>query len=141
MALFRYEALDEKGKQMSGIVDAESLLEAKQKLIRRQILITKVVGVKKNRAGCSLKKSEVLMLTKELARLLEAGLPLFEGLSILEEKYRGLKAHELLLDLCDKIRSGEPFRSTCSPSGLFRYALLQHDRKCRARRQSDTGSS
>jgi general secretion pathway protein F len=109
MALFRYEALDEKGKKISGIIDAESVLEAKQKLIRRQILVTIVEEALKDRAGCSLKKREVLMLTRELARLLEAGLPLFEALSILEEKYRGMKAHELLLDLCDKIRSGQPF--------------------------------
>ena len=109
MALFRYEALDEKGKMVSAIVDADSLLEAKQKLIRRQILVTKVTQIKKNKSGCSLKKSEVLSLTRELARLLEAGLPLFEALSVLEEKYRNLKAHELLLDLCDKIRAGQPF--------------------------------
>ncbi len=47
MALFRYEALDEKGKMVSAIVDADSLLEAKQKLIRRQILVTKVTQIKK----------------------------------------------------------------------------------------------
>jgi len=109
MALFRYEALNEKGRKANGIIDAESLLEAKQKLIRRQILVTKVEAAPKSQSGCRLKKSEILMLTRELARLLDAGLPLFEALSVLEEKYRNANAHELLLDLCDKIRAGQPF--------------------------------
>ena len=49
------------------------------------------------------------MLTRELSRLLEAGLPLYESLSVLEEKYRAQTAHELLLDLSDQIRAGQPF--------------------------------
>jgi general secretion pathway protein F/type IV pilus assembly protein PilC len=108
MALFKYTALNEKGRKIGGFIDAESLLEAKQKLIRRQILVTQVKEAVKKKSGCALKKSEILMLTRELARLLEAGLPLFEALSVLEEKYRDQKAHELLLDLCDKIRTGQP---------------------------------
>lgn len=109
MAIFRYSALTEKGKTVAGIVDAESLAEAKQKLIRRQILVIQVEMIEKKNSGCRLKKGDVLMLTRECARLLDAGLPLFESLSVLEEKYRDHPAHELLLDLCDKIRSGQPF--------------------------------
>lgn len=109
MAIFRYAALNEKGRKTTGIIDAESLLEAKQKLIRRQILVIDVAAVEKKKTGSRLKKPEILLLTRELARLLEAGLPLFESLSVLEEKYRGHNAHALLLDLCDKIRSGLAF--------------------------------
>jgi general secretion pathway protein F len=109
MGLFRYSALNEKGRKTVGTIDAESLLDAKQKLIRRQILVTDVAPPVKKTSRCALKKSEILMLTRELARLLEAGLPLFEGLSVLEEKYRTHKAHELLLDLCDQIRAGQLF--------------------------------
>ncbi|MBF8262993.1 MAG: hypothetical protein HW387_658 [Parachlamydiales bacterium] len=109
MALFRYTALSDKGRRATGIIDAESLLDAKQKLIRRQILVTDVAALEKKKTGSHLNKGEVLQLTRELARLLEAGLPLFEALSVLEEKYRDHRAHELLLDLCDQIRSGQPF--------------------------------
>ena len=109
MALFRYAALNEKGRKVKGMIDADSLLEAKQKLIRRQILVTDVQEIEKQKRGVRLKRSDVLMLTRELARLLEAGLPLYESLSVLEEKYRNHAAHELLLDLCDQIRAGQPF--------------------------------
>lgn len=114
MALFRYVALDEKGKKIKGMLDAESLLDAKQKLIRRQILVTEVSPVEKKQQGCKIAKSDVLMLTQELARLLSAGLPLYESLSVLEEKYRSHRAHELLLDLCDQIREGRSFSEALS---------------------------
>jgi general secretion pathway protein F len=108
MALFQYEAINGKGRKINGIIDAESLNEAKQKLLRRQILAIKVEA-DSHQSRFRLKKSDLLMLTKELARLLDAGLPLYESLSVLEEKYRGHPAHNLILSLCDEIRSGQPF--------------------------------
>jgi len=108
MALFEYQALNEKGKKVSGTVDADNLQEAKFKLIRRQIAAIKLEALSEKKRHLSLSKSEVLHLTREISRLLQAGLPLFEALSALEEKYQGQKPHKLLLDLCDKVRSGYP---------------------------------
>jgi general secretion pathway protein F len=114
MPLFSYEALSEKGKKITGTIDADTLQEAKLKLIRRQIvaLSIDVLSEKENKAALSSK--ETLSLTRELARLLQAGLPLFEALSALEEKYSGQKPHKLLLDCCEKIRSGLPFSTALS---------------------------
>ena len=109
MALFRYLALNDKGRKTQGIIDAESIIDAKQKLVRRQVLVTKVFPIEQRGSRSHLKKKEVLMLTRELSRLLQAGLPLYESLTILEEKYQNQPPHELLLDLCDQIRSGQPF--------------------------------
>src|SRR5690606_4843237 len=109
MGLFRYKALDERGKNMKGMIDAESLQEAKQKLVRRQILVIEVFPLEEKKEKNSFPRSELLSLTRELSRLLEAGLPLYESLTSLEEKYRKARMHELLLDLSDQIRSGRPF--------------------------------
>lgn len=109
MPLFRYKALDEWGKNSHGMVDAETLQEAKQKLVQRQILVTEVFAVERKWESGKLKAEQILSLTRESARLLEAGLPLYETLFSLEEKYRGSAVHELLLDLCDQIRAGCPF--------------------------------
>ncbi len=108
MALFEYKALTEKGKKITGTIDADNLHEAKLKLIRRQIVAIQLESLSEKKKRSVLSKSEVLYLTQEISRLLQAGLPLYETLSALEEKYRGQKPHNLLLDLCDKIRSGYP---------------------------------
>jgi general secretion pathway protein F len=109
MPLFSYEALSEKGKKVQGTIDADTLQEAKLKLVRRQIVALSIdpLNEQKNSGGLSLK--ETLSLTRELSRLLQAGLPLFETLLALEEKYEGQKPHKILLDCCEKIRNGHSF--------------------------------
>jgi general secretion pathway protein F/type IV pilus assembly protein PilC len=114
MALFRYEALNEAGKKNSGTIDADSLQDAKFKLHRREILVTQIVPLVGKQLSCRLPRAEVMNLTRELARLLQAGLPLFEVLIALEEKYKNQKAHRLLLDLCDQVRSGRPLSQSLS---------------------------
>ncbi len=109
MALFRYLAVSEKGKTYRGTIDADHVQEAKLKLIRRQITAIRIEPLSEKQMRSKLSKTEVLNLTREIARLLQAGLPLFEALSALEEKYEGQNPHRILLDLCDQVRSGKSF--------------------------------
>ena len=109
MGLFRYEALSESGKKFIGTIDADNLQDAKFKLQRREVVVLHVSFFSQKQFDCKLSKQDVMNLTREIARLLQAGMPLFEVLTALEEKYKGQKAHHLLLDLCDQVRSGKPF--------------------------------
>ncbi len=109
MPLYQYTAISERGKKFSSTIDADSLQDAKVKLIRRQIAVIQVQSVNKKRMKDQLSKTDLLNLTREIARLLGAGLPLFETLAALEEKYRNQKAHHLLIDLCDQVKSGLSF--------------------------------
>jgi general secretion pathway protein F len=109
MPYYEYQALSEKGKKFKATIDAESLQDAKLKLIRRQIAVVQIEALNEKQMRDRLTKADVLNLTREIARLLHAGLPLFEALSALEEKYREQKAHRLLLNLSDLIKSGYSF--------------------------------
>ena len=120
MPVYRFEALDEKGKIAHGTIDADSLQDAKQRLFKRQVLVTAVLPVKLKQEKQALSKRETLFLTRDIARLLRAGLPLYETLTALEEKYRGQKTHRILLDLCACIRNGDPFSKALEAhSGSF----------------------
>ncbi len=112
--LYQYIAVNEKGKKISGSIQADNLLDAKQKLVRREAVILKVDPLSEKQLHANLSKKEILTLTSEIARLLQAGLPLYEALSALEEKYRNQKTHLLMLDLCDKVRSGLSFSAAIS---------------------------
>jgi len=109
MALFRYEALNESGKKTSGAIDAETISDAKYKLLKQSIFLTKIEALSFQKSKSLLNREGVLNFTRELSRLLKAGLPLYESLSALEEKYQGQTAQRLLLDLCEQVRSGESF--------------------------------
>ena len=89
MPLYSFEAVSEKGKKITGSIDADNLQDAKIRLVRRQIAAIRVDLLSEKQLKTMLKRKELLSLTSEISRLLQAGLPLFEALSALEEKYRG----------------------------------------------------
>ena len=106
MPLFRYSAVSAEGKTLKGVIDADSLPAAKERLRKQQILVTTVISLKNKQDQLSLPSPLLLSFTRELAQLLKAGLPLYESLLTIEEKHRRNKAHPLFLDLCDHLKEG-----------------------------------
>jgi general secretion pathway protein F len=95
MPVYEYKALNAGGKSVSGIIDAESASAARQKLRGTNIFPVSVNEVEqsairkelKGRKGIRLferiRLSEVSMMTRQLATLLEAGFPLVSGIETL----------------------------------------------------------
>lgn len=106
MPLYRYVGYVESGKKIQGMIDADSLDLAKERLRKQKIFIKSLLLSNQKEKELSLDPSLLLAFTRELAQLLKAGLPLYEGLLTIEEKYRTHKAHPLFLDLCDQLKNG-----------------------------------
>lgn len=111
MPLYRYSAVGPDGKTIKGVIDADSLSVAKERLRKQQILVTAVIAMQTKQDQLSLPAALLLSFTRELAQLLKAGLPLYESLLTIEEKYRRNKAHPLFLDLCDHLKEGASLSS------------------------------
>lgn len=109
MPLFRYQAFTS-GKKISGVIDADSYGLAKEKLLKDQLLLIELAPHEKKEIV--LPRALLLAFTRELAQLLEAGLPLYESLLTTEEKYRKHKCHPIFLDLCDRLKSGASLSSS-----------------------------
>ncbi|HUD02228.1 MAG TPA: type II secretion system F family protein [Rhabdochlamydiaceae bacterium] len=106
MALYRYQALSGGGKKISGVIDADSLLSAKEKLRKEQILVVDLDLFQEKKKEIKIPFPFLLDFTRMLGQLLRAGIPLFESLVIIEEKYHHHRFHPLLMDLCDALKSG-----------------------------------
>lgn len=107
MPLFNYEAIDASGKNRSGLIDAQSEKEAKEKLRSQGVMVKKLslrtsISKKQN-----LKGDTLVAFTVQLAQLLNAGIPLYESLIALEEQYRGEASHRVILSLCEQIKAGQ----------------------------------
>jgi len=88
MPVYEYNALDKKGKNVSGILDAESAAVARQKLRGKSIYPVSIKQVQQNAAMGNqrdlssirlfdrIKPAEVSMMTRQLSTLLDAGFPL-----------------------------------------------------------------
>jgi len=104
MALFEYFGLDKSSRRIKGIINAESLDEAKAILNQKDIIAFKISLIKNKKK--KLTKKEILSLFQQLENLLAAGIPLYESLSIMAEKNERKKIKLLILDLCEKIKLG-----------------------------------
>lgn len=109
MPLFRYKALSDGGRRVTGVIDADSFDAAKERLLKQKILVTKLFSLDQSRKETTLDGALLLSFTREMQQLLSAGLPLYESLLTIEEKYRKGPGHLLFLDLCDRLKEGSSF--------------------------------
>lgn len=116
MPAFRYEAVDKTGLTSKGVVNADSARSARSDL-RAQGLVPVVVesidhqrdaSGKRKRAlfGDRLSTVENALFTRQLASLLEAGLPLEQSLSALLEQSERSYARDLIGSIRSEVMAG-----------------------------------
>lgn len=113
MALFRYTALNHKGKKFHGVIHAEAMDEAQHALRNLDVFVVDISASTQKKAPI-LSRQEVLNFTRELFQLLNAALPLYESLKALADKAKGHKNHAVYLDICDCVKKGESFSKALS---------------------------
>lgn len=117
MAVFQWQGIDAKGKDVKGIRDADNPRLLRVILRREGILATNIEeeGAHKKRtdrnidfAGFFQRVSveDVAVITRQLATLLRAGVPLVEGLSAILEQSSQDKLGAALTQIRDKVNEG-----------------------------------
>lgn len=130
MAKFQYTAIDQSGKQKKGAVDAGSEEEAREKVSNMGLMVTTVTqsggggkagSTKKKSAGHSaasgskgggmsfgkaINQEGLTVFTRQLATLLQAGLPLLRSLEVMIRQERRPAFRNVLISLADNVRSG-----------------------------------
>ncbi len=126
MPVFEYKALNAKGKQISGILDSESALTARQKLRASRIFPVKITQVQDTtpkkerrflsslRLGRRIKQSELSMLTRQLATLVGAGFQLVSALDTLLSQTKTPALNRRLAKIKDMIVEGQSFAHALS---------------------------
>lgn len=128
MANFKYTAIDSNGKQKTGTVEAASQDEANAKLSASGLMPTKVAvaggggaspkkkkGPEKDKKkkgfafGKVIKQDELATFTRQLATLLQAGLPLLRALEVMIRQEKNLRFRAVLEQIADQVKSGNSF--------------------------------
>ena len=114
MPAFHYQALDAAGKPQSGIIEADSARNARSQLRESGLFVLEVeTHAEKNKkiafsfARRKLSLSDLSLLLRQLATLLEAGLPLEQSLSILIEQSANPYQHGLLAAIRADVLAGQ----------------------------------
>jgi type IV pilus assembly protein PilC len=138
MAKFKYTAHDVKGTQKSGIISATDQAAATSQLRSKGLFPTEVTDVdlaipKKEKGKQRLtlnmeirlpaflsvvQPKQLMVLTRQLATLIHAGLPLLRGLKVLERQEKSPSMKKALDEISDSIEGGSTFAD----------ALAQHPR-------------
>ncbi|HNM47936.1 MAG TPA: type II secretion system F family protein, partial [Candidatus Sumerlaeota bacterium] len=119
MPEFAYEALDKGGKQVRGIIDAANEEVIVEKLRGMGYYPLKVAMHKKSAANADLfampglklifhriKTKHVMTFTRQLATLIDAGLPIIRSLTILREQVESAIFKDKIGDMINHIESG-----------------------------------
>jgi general secretion pathway protein F len=118
MSVFEYIALDEKGNQLKGFVDAPGIAAARQKLREENVYpveINQTETKKETAASAALKinlwervsTSEVAVFTRQLSTLLGAGMPLVPSLSILMQQEKNTLMKKSLAQIREHVNEGK----------------------------------
>ncbi len=123
MPVYEYKAFSQKGKTVSGIVDADSFQEAKLKLREQKIFITDLLettAIAEKKASTEItffmriKPIEVSVMIRQLSTLLNAGIPLVEGLSAIIEQIDNRALKKILSQVRESVREGMSFADALS---------------------------
>lgn len=134
MANYQYSALDPKGEQTTGVISATSESEAIQQLRAKGLYPTqiseegaakgkgkgkvaplkakgkaKVKTVSKGKVGGSVKPKSLAMFTRQLATLIDSGLPLLRSLTVLEKQEPNPVLRATVSALAENVQGGATF--------------------------------
>ncbi len=120
MEAFEYTSIDSSGKQKKGIIQADNEKQARQ-LLRNQALtpvqISQVIERSPQNQSqlrtqrLSLKKTELPLLIRQLATLVQAGLPIDDALKTLIEQSESKNSERILSTIHAKVMEGQSLAS------------------------------
>lgn len=132
MPIFEYKAIDGDKRVKKGIIDADTPRDARVKLKKEQLFVTEIReqagGGKRKAGGVNLKgitgvdapnkqrNEQVANVTRQMASLLQAGIPLAEALRMIIEQAPDKKIESAFRDIREKVTQGMPLGD----------AVLQH---------------
>jgi len=121
MPVFSYRALDTRGRATSGVIDADSVSAAREKLkkmgffptnlsqertkqakkiklLGREVVLSEVLG--------RVKLTDIAISTSQIATLLSSGIPLVQALTAATEQTDSLPLKKVLTQVRDKVNEG-----------------------------------
>ncbi len=125
MPLFQFEAVTYSGKTERGTIESDSLREARQLLLNKELVPVSIVDLALKQASVkerslffsqrSISAKDLSMLSKQLALLVRSGISIEDGMGILSENSNIKKhTHKILESILADIRAGAPLSQALS---------------------------
>ena len=113
MANFRYQVLDNAGKQSTGVVEAQSISDASRRLKAEGKYVLKVEldkgpGIMNMEIGSKrLNTKELVLISRQLSSLLSAGITIIRSLDMLYQQVETKRSKKCVGEIYEAIQSGK----------------------------------
>lgn len=117
MPIFEYKGLSRAGKNVKGNIDADNIRTARARLKKDGIFVTDISDKKKqgsdknkrkNVQGKSVPVDDLSMMTRQLATLIKANIPLVDALAAVSEQVENPVLQEAVADVKNMVNEGQP---------------------------------
>jgi len=126
MAVYKYIGVSTAGKNVNGVIEAESQKVAKMKLKQKGIYATNIIerGIadaqqQKKTLGVTIgkkvKNTDITMMTRQFATLINASIPVVETLEALSDQVENARLRMILLEAKQKVNEGSSIADALSP--------------------------
>ncbi|MBU1091230.1 MAG: type II secretion system F family protein [Candidatus Omnitrophica bacterium] len=113
MNTYEYSAKDKNGYAVNGLLDANSDQEAAAILHNKELIVLSVrqstKTVKKGKTGKNIKTDDLVVFSRQLATMIDAGIPLVHSLGILAEQTENPGLKTVVITLRQDIEAGMSF--------------------------------
>lgn len=109
MTTFQYEGINRAGEKTKGEIDARSLAIAKADLRRQGIITKKVIKKRKplfDRKNKKITQGDITVFSRQLATMIEAGIPLVQAFDIVAKGQSNKRVQELINTIKNDIETG-----------------------------------
>ncbi|MGZ5543947.1 MAG: type II secretion system F family protein, partial [Limisphaerales bacterium] len=118
MPSFAYVARDStSGREINSVIDASSESNAVATLLNRNLLVVSIqekISKKGKSAGGSVPLADLVMFTRQLATMIDAGLAMVQSLQALAEQSTNKMMREVIKDISSRLESGDSFSDALS---------------------------
>ena len=121
MAAYEYIALDARGKQKKGVLEADSIRQIRQLLRDQGLVPLEVDNAREQTAGGGFSLADLgrrlgpldrVLFTRQLATLISAGLPIEEALSAIAQQSEKQSVRSLVMAIRSKVLEGHSLASS-----------------------------
>jgi len=118
MPSFAYVARDStSGREINSVIDASSESNAVATLLNRNLLVVSIqekISKKGKSAGGSVPLADLVVFTRQLATMIDAGLAMVQSLQALAEQSTNKMMREVIKDISSRVESGDSFSDALS---------------------------
>lgn len=125
MAKFNYVAVEATGNEVRGVIEGKSKEDVIRTLKMRRMTVKEVKRDWKSLEisfGNSVTDEDIVIITRQLATMISAGLPIMKALDIIANQATKKRIREIFEDIKSQIEQGAPFSK-----GLERYRNIFGD--------------